>query len=180
MFLVERKVIVLCPGPLDKKSVELPSFGAFRADDEFACQDDYLIHMARYGTYGDQITLCEVANLYNIDIQIVSSLGVRGQHAFSPLASVSAATVYTLDILLRTMANAMERSLGVWKQDQSASSVRKRRRIETNDNHSPSVVAMRRPLFASFRGQWRRIMINKEQCITLWQVTSLSHWISQI
>lgn len=74
--------------------MELPSFGAFRADDEFACQDDYLIHMARYGTYGDQITLCEVANLYNIDIQIVSSLGVRGQHAFSPLASVSAATVY--------------------------------------------------------------------------------------
>lgn len=63
-------------------------------DDEFAGWDDYLIRMVRYGTYGDQITLCGVANLYNIDIQIVSSLGVRGQNAFSPLASVSAATVY--------------------------------------------------------------------------------------
>ena len=40
------------------------------ADDEFACWDDYITHMARDGTYGDHIT--------NIDIQIVSSLGVGG------------------------------------------------------------------------------------------------------
>ena len=64
------------------------------ADDEFACWDDYITHMARDGTYGDQITLYAAANLYNIDIQIVSSLGVGGQHVFSPSASVSAATVY--------------------------------------------------------------------------------------
>ena len=50
--------------------------------------------MARGGTYGDQITLYAAANLYNIDIQIVCSLGVGGQHVFSPSASVSAATVY--------------------------------------------------------------------------------------
>ena len=56
------------------------------ADDEFACWDDYITHMARDGTYGDQIT--------NIDIQIVSSLGVGGRHVFSPSASLSAATVY--------------------------------------------------------------------------------------
>lgn len=62
--------------------------------------------MARDGTYGDQITLYAAANLYNIDIQIVSSLGVGGQHVFSPSASVSAATG-TLDILLRTKANTM-------------------------------------------------------------------------
>ena len=35
------------------------------ADDEFACCDDYITHMARDGTYGDQITLYVVANLYN-------------------------------------------------------------------------------------------------------------------
>ena len=51
---------------------------------------DYITHMARDGTYGNQIT----ANLYSIEIQIVSSLRVGGQHAFNPSASVSAATMY--------------------------------------------------------------------------------------
>ena len=55
---------------------------------------DYITHMARDGTYGDQITLYAAANLYNIDIQIVSSLRVGEQHAFNPSTSVSAATVY--------------------------------------------------------------------------------------
>ena len=50
--------------------------------------------MARDGTYGDQIRLYAAANLYNIDIRIVSFLGVGGQHVFSPSASISAATVY--------------------------------------------------------------------------------------
>ena len=64
------------------------------ADDEFACWDDYITHMARDGTYGDQITPYAAANLCNTEIQIISSLGVGGQHVFSPIASVSAATVY--------------------------------------------------------------------------------------
>ena len=64
------------------------------ADDEFACRDDYLTHVARDGTYGDQITLFAAANLYSIGIQIVSSLGVSGQQVFRPSASVSTATVY--------------------------------------------------------------------------------------
>ena len=64
------------------------------ADDEFACWDDYITHMARDGTYGDQITPHAAANLCNIDIQIISTLGVGRQHVFSPIASVSAATVY--------------------------------------------------------------------------------------
>ena len=62
------------------------------ADDEFACWDDYITHMARDGTYWDQITPYAAANLSNIDIQIISSLGVGGHHVFTPLASVSAAT----------------------------------------------------------------------------------------
>ncbi|PFX11485.1 hypothetical protein AWC38_SpisGene24765, partial [Stylophora pistillata] len=64
------------------------------ADDEFACWDDHLTHMARDKTYGDQITMYAPAYLYNIDLQIVSTLGVGGQHVFSSSASVSAATVY--------------------------------------------------------------------------------------
>ena len=55
---------------------------------------DYITHMARDGTYGDQITLYAATNLYNIDIQIVSSLRVGEQHAFNPSTSVLAATVY--------------------------------------------------------------------------------------
>ena len=55
---------------------------------------DYITHMARDGTYGNQITLYAAANLYSIEIQIVSYLRVGGQHAFNPSASVSAATMY--------------------------------------------------------------------------------------
>ena len=64
------------------------------ADNEFASWNDYINHMARDGSYGDQLTLYAAANLYNIDIQIVSSLGAGGQHVFSPSASNSTATVY--------------------------------------------------------------------------------------
>ena len=62
----------------------------YLADDEFARWDDHLIHMAGDGTYRDQITMYAAANLYNIDVQIVPSLGVGGQHVFNS----SAATVY--------------------------------------------------------------------------------------
>ena len=51
-----------------------------------------------YMEYGSpEIIQCDqgtTANLYNIDIQIVSSLRIGVQHAFNPSASVSAATVY--------------------------------------------------------------------------------------
>ena len=50
--------------------------------------------MSQDGTYGDQLTLYAAANLYNIDVQIVSSLGAGGQHVFSPSASIATATVY--------------------------------------------------------------------------------------
>ena len=64
------------------------------ADNEFDSWNDYINHMARDGSYGDQLTLYAAANLYNIDIQIVSSLGAGGQHVFSPSATNSTATVY--------------------------------------------------------------------------------------
>ena len=64
------------------------------ADNEFALWNDYMNHMARDGSCGDQLTLYAAANLYNIDIQLVSSLGAGGQHVFSPSASNSTATVY--------------------------------------------------------------------------------------
>ena len=65
---------------------------------------DYITHMARDGTYGDQITLYAAANLYNIDIQIVSSLGLVGSMC-SVRQQVFQQLPCTLDILLRTKAN---------------------------------------------------------------------------
>ena len=67
---------------------------------------DYITHMARDGTYGDQITLYAAANLYNIDIQLVSSLGLVGSMC-SVRQQVFQQLPCTLDILLRTKANDM-------------------------------------------------------------------------
>ena len=64
---------------------------------------DYITHIRRDGTYGDQITLYAAANLYNIDIQLVSSLGLVGsmcsvrQQVFQQYA---AANLYNIDIQL--------------------------------------------------------------------------------
>ena len=64
------------------------------ADNEFASWSNYTNHMSQDGAYGDQLTLYAAANLYNIDVQIVFSLGAGGQHVFSPSASIATATVY--------------------------------------------------------------------------------------
>ncbi len=45
------------------------------ADNEFATWSNYTNRMSQYGVYGDQLTLYTAANVYNIDVQIVSSLG---------------------------------------------------------------------------------------------------------
>ena len=43
-------------------------------DSEFPSWQEYLQYMARKNTFGDQLTLFAAANLYNINIQIVSTL----------------------------------------------------------------------------------------------------------
>ena len=58
----------------------------------FASRNDYIDHIAQDGTYGVQLTLYAAANLYNIDIQIASSLRTGGSHVFRPSASTSTAT----------------------------------------------------------------------------------------
>ena len=54
----------------------------------------YLVHMAQDHTYGDQLTLFAAANLYNVNIQIVSSLGAGGSHVFHPTSSIPITTLY--------------------------------------------------------------------------------------
>ena len=65
---------------------------------------DYITHIRRDETYGDQITLYAAANLYNIDIQTVSSLGLVGSMC-SVRQQVFQQLPCTLVILLRTKAN---------------------------------------------------------------------------
>ena len=48
----------------------------------------YLQAMARNGTYGDQITLQAAADLYNIEIVVVSTLGPDATVMISPSSSI--------------------------------------------------------------------------------------------
>ena len=50
--------------------------------------------MAKSNTFGDQITLFAAANLYNFNIQVISTLGPGAQHLIEPSSSVPLGTVY--------------------------------------------------------------------------------------
>lgn len=53
----------------------------------------YLISMAQNGTYGDQITLQAVANLFNVEIVIISTLGPNAKTVISPQFSTPFASL---------------------------------------------------------------------------------------
>jgi len=78
-------------------------------DSELPSWQEYLQYMARKNTFGDQLTLFAAANLYNIDIQIVSTPGAGAQHVFHPSSSIPLATVYLghFAILPKIMGNIM-------------------------------------------------------------------------
>ena len=46
--------------------------------------DDYIQQMDIEGTYGDELTLRAFANIFNIEIEIVSTLGNDGRVSTSP------------------------------------------------------------------------------------------------
>ena len=54
---------------------------------------EYLHSMAKNGTYGDQITLQAAADLYNIEIVVVSTLGPDATAVISPFSSIPTARV---------------------------------------------------------------------------------------
>jgi hypothetical protein len=60
----------------------------------FQSWPDYLVHMAQDHTFGDQLTLFAAANLFNVNIQIVSSLGAGASHVFQPTSSIPIATLF--------------------------------------------------------------------------------------
>ena len=54
---------------------------------------EYLHSMAKNGTYGDQITLQAAADLYNIEIVVVSTLGPDATAVISPSSSIPTSRV---------------------------------------------------------------------------------------
>ena len=55
---------------------------------------DHLVNMAQGHTFGDQLTLFAAANLFNVNIQIVSSHGTGVSHVFQPTSSIAIATLF--------------------------------------------------------------------------------------
>ena len=87
----EQKVDYLQNNPVDKEDFPLLQH---LVDSEFPSWQEYLQSMARRNTFGDQLTLFAAANLYNIDIQLVSTLRDGAQHVFHPSSRISLATTY--------------------------------------------------------------------------------------
>ncbi|PFX23704.1 hypothetical protein AWC38_SpisGene11749 [Stylophora pistillata] len=54
----------------------------------------YLSYMMQNQTFGNQLTLYAAANLYNVNVHVISSLGVGANHTFSPSSSIPLTTVY--------------------------------------------------------------------------------------
>ena len=83
-----REVIVkyLTNNPNDSEGMPLELFAA-------TPWAEYLHSMAKNGTYGDQITLQAAADLYNIEIVVVSTLGPDATAVISPFSSIPTARV---------------------------------------------------------------------------------------
>jgi len=81
---------------LQNNPIDNDGFPLFQhlVESEFPSLQEYLQYMARKNTFGDQLTLFAAANLYNIDLQIASTLGAGAQHVFHPSSSIPLATVY--------------------------------------------------------------------------------------
>ncbi|KAL9953247.1 hypothetical protein ACROYT_G040633 [Oculina patagonica] len=79
---------------LETNPLDEDGFPLFEWVPHFNSWSDYLAHMARDHTYGDQLTLYAAANLYNVNIQIVSSLGAGAGHVFHPTSTIPVTTLY--------------------------------------------------------------------------------------
>ena len=86
-----RKEIIryLTTHPLDEDGFPLyewvPNFQSWAA---------YLVNMAQDHMLGDQLTLFAGTNLFNVNIQIVSSLGTGASRVFQPMSSIPIATLF--------------------------------------------------------------------------------------
>ena len=61
---------------------------------EVLAWEDYVKYMAQTNTYGDQRTIAAAANLYTVNIQVISTLGPGGSHLFRPSLTEVFTTVF--------------------------------------------------------------------------------------
>ena len=86
-----RKEIV---GYLEENPVDNEGFPLLELVPEFNSWEDYLQYMARSHTFGDQITLFAAANLFNVNVHVVSTLGPGSSHTFQPIFSNAMGTIH--------------------------------------------------------------------------------------
>lgn len=88
-----RKEIIryLTTHPLDEDG-----FPLYEWVPRFQSWADYLVNMTQDHTFGDQLTLFATANLFNVNIQIVSLLATGAIHVFQPTSRIPIATLLFL------------------------------------------------------------------------------------
>ena len=86
-----RKEIIryLTTHPLDEDG-----FPLYERVPHFQSWEAYVVNVAQDHTFGDQLTLFAAANLFNVNIQIVSSLGTGASPVFQPTSSIPIATLF--------------------------------------------------------------------------------------
>ena len=79
---------------LEENALDVDGFPLLELVPEFNSWEDYLQYMARSNTFGDQLTLYAAANLFNINIHVISTLGPGAGHTFHPISSYAMGTVH--------------------------------------------------------------------------------------
>ena len=79
---------------LESNALDHDGFPPLELVPEYETWGDYLLHMMQNQTFGDQLTLYAAANLYNVNVHVISSLGVGANHIFSPSSIIPLTTVY--------------------------------------------------------------------------------------
>ena len=87
--LPEEIVLYLAENPLD-----VDGFVLLELVPKFNLQENYLQYMARSNTFGDQLTLYAAANLFNINIHVISTLKLGASHTFHSISSHAMGTVH--------------------------------------------------------------------------------------
>ena len=79
---------------LESNALDHDGFPLLQLVPEYETWGDYLLYKMQNQTFGDQLTLYAAANLYNVNVHVISSLSVGANHIFSPSFSIPLTTVY--------------------------------------------------------------------------------------
>ena len=79
---------------LEENPLDVDRFPLLELVPEFNSWEDYLQYMAQSNTFGDQLKLYAAANLFNINIHVISTLGPGTGHTFHPISSYAMGAVH--------------------------------------------------------------------------------------